>query len=315
MQNSHYSGMWGTVQGWTELSPVLVTGATWRRRMGALEVGATHFRQMQTNLKSSRDGLLRGDIPYPELQSPHMLLIRVTDDSPDSGDGVQLFGASVEITGLVDSLEQRRTITAASSQITGNRLGTGAWEAIGPDQQIDIAFALPREMVGLRAERPPVPGRGLPGRRPAAPRLPAARGGRGGEILAVAPVERRRRHLLQGSPLRGGTLLHGAARRGPAPDRRHPDGGPFPPRHPHGPGLLRGRLRPDHGAPEPDGRVRSQPAGSSSSPPSTASATGSGPTRGTSRRCCASAGPATWAPRSSASNRPTEAGTTAGEAA
>ena len=151
MQNSHYSGMWGTVQGWTELSPVLVMGANWRRRMGALEVGATHFRQMQTNLKSSRDGLLRGDVPYPELQSPHMLLIRITDDSPDSGDGVQLFSASVEITGLVDSVEQRQTITATSSQITGNRLGTEAWEAVGPDEQIDIAFALPREMVGLRA--------------------------------------------------------------------------------------------------------------------------------------------------------------------
>ena len=163
IETMRYSGMFGNTQGQLELSPVLVMGANWRRHLGALKLGASHFRQVQTNLKSSSDALWRGDVPYPELQSPKVITVRVTDDDPESLGGVEVQSAHITLTGMVDSVEQSITSSAdlASAgvrvdlrlrpQITGRRVGS-AYAAEGADEVIDIVFELPADMSGLEAD-------------------------------------------------------------------------------------------------------------------------------------------------------------------
>ena len=158
-----YSGMYGNTQGEIELSPVLVMGANWRRHLGALELGASHFRQVQTNLKSDAEALWRGDVPYPELQSPKVITVRVTDDDAEAPGGVAVYSAYIILTGLVDSLEQRVTSSAERAgpnvrldarlrpRISGRRVGSH-YQAEGADEAVDITFELPADMSGLEAD-------------------------------------------------------------------------------------------------------------------------------------------------------------------
>lgn len=162
LASQSFSGMGGTRQGQLELSPVLLMGATWRRHMGPMKIGASHLRQVQTHLKSKPEALWRGDVPYPELKSPKVLTVRVTDDAPDVAGGVEVYSASIVLTGLVDSLMQQVTGAADKAgtgvtlnprlvpRITGRRVGTH-FEAEGADEVIDITFELPGDLQGMKA--------------------------------------------------------------------------------------------------------------------------------------------------------------------
>ena len=56
-----YSRLRGDQRGFEEMSPVIVGGANWKGRFGGLELGATFFRQRQSNIKSKPLSLGRGD--------------------------------------------------------------------------------------------------------------------------------------------------------------------------------------------------------------------------------------------------------------
>lgn len=100
-----FSRLRGDLRGFEEVSPVLVGGANWQGNFGGLQLGASFFRQLQSNIQSKPGALLRGDIPYPEFQSPKLLKVRISDDSPRDLDGVAVYDAHLYLRGLVDSAE------------------------------------------------------------------------------------------------------------------------------------------------------------------------------------------------------------------
>jgi hypothetical protein len=107
-----YSRLRGDQRGFAELSPVIVTGANWKGHFGALDAGATFFRQLQSNVKSKPGSLVRGDLPYPEFRSPRVIKVRVSDDSPRDRGGAAVYGAQIFLRGLVDSAEVLYTSAA-----------------------------------------------------------------------------------------------------------------------------------------------------------------------------------------------------------
>ncbi|HIG57173.1 MAG TPA: hypothetical protein EYQ18_24910 [Candidatus Handelsmanbacteria bacterium] len=100
-----FSRLRGDQRGFAEVSPVVVGGANWYGRFGGLEVGATFFRQLQSNIKSKPISLVRGDIPYPEFHSPKQLKVRISDDSPRDLSGVAIYDADIFLRALLDSSE------------------------------------------------------------------------------------------------------------------------------------------------------------------------------------------------------------------
>jgi hypothetical protein len=159
-----FSDVYGSPQGVMELSPVIVSGANWVGHFGALDLGMTFFRQAQSNVKSDRQSLFRGDVPYPELRSPKLIKVRITDDSPRDLPGAALYEAGIRITGT-DADGERVAYTSVSSQasadvaydpglrpqITGRRVGA-RWEVQGADEVIDVAFTMPPDLTGTSAE-------------------------------------------------------------------------------------------------------------------------------------------------------------------
>jgi len=100
-----YSRLRGDQRGFEEMSPVIVGGANWKGRFGGLELGATFFRQLQSNIKSKPLSLVRGDVPYPEFRSPNLLKVRISDDSPRDLEGVAVYDAQIFLRARVDSAE------------------------------------------------------------------------------------------------------------------------------------------------------------------------------------------------------------------
>jgi len=150
-----FSRLRGDEGGFSELSPVIVTGANWKGHFGALELGANFFRQLQSNVKSKPGSLVRGDVPYPEIRSPKVLKVRVSDDSPRDLGGVAVYDAHIFLKGLVDSVEVFYTSSREQADATAfvYRAGLRAdfvegrdtgerHEADGADEQIIIAFDL-----------------------------------------------------------------------------------------------------------------------------------------------------------------------------
>lgn len=157
-----FSDFKGGIQGVYEVSPVLVYGANWVGHFGALRLGASLFRQAQSNATSSASALWNGDVPYEELQSPRQIIVRVTDDDPQAGEGAALLGAAITVAGTVDSVARAYTsdpgLASASVQhkasmrpdIQGRWTGT-RWEAEGSGEHIEIVFDMPPDMVGEEA--------------------------------------------------------------------------------------------------------------------------------------------------------------------
>ncbi|MBI2503158.1 MAG: hypothetical protein HYW07_07970 [Candidatus Latescibacteria bacterium] len=150
-----YSRLRGDQRGFEELSPVIVTGANWRGRFGALEVGTTFFRQLQSNIKSNPRSLVRGDVPYPEFRSPKMIKVRVTDDSPRDLGGAAVYGAQIFLRGTADSTELLYTSApdragpagysyqaSLAPNFAGGRAVGSHYEADGAEEGIVITFDL-----------------------------------------------------------------------------------------------------------------------------------------------------------------------------
>ena len=150
-----FSRLRGDRRGFDELSPVIVTGANWNGHFGALDVGASFFRQLQSNIKSKPGSLVRGDVPYPEIRSPRVLKVRVTDDSPRDLGGVAVYDAHIFLKALVDSVEVFYTSSREQADATGfvyradlradfaaGRDRGDRYEANGIDEQIVIVFNL-----------------------------------------------------------------------------------------------------------------------------------------------------------------------------
>ncbi|NKB72368.1 MAG: hypothetical protein GKR89_35275 [Candidatus Latescibacteria bacterium] len=157
-----FSRLRGDQRGFEELSPVIVAGANWKGHFGALDLGASFFRQLQSNVKSKPNSLVRGDVPYPEIRSPRMLKVRISDDSPRDLGAVAVYGADILLKAVIDSVAVRYTSRPGGA--TGNyqyRSGLEAeilegravgdhWEADGAAEQIVAAF----DLGALYAEEP-----------------------------------------------------------------------------------------------------------------------------------------------------------------
>jgi hypothetical protein len=150
-----FSRLRGDERGFEELSPVIVGGGNWRGHFGALDIGASFFRQVQSNVKSKPVSLVRGDVPYPEIRSPKVLKVRVSDDSPRDLQAAAYYGASVAVKGLVDSVAVYYTGSRQRAQgsryeyragmeavIEEGRQVDGHYEASGPDERIIVSFDL-----------------------------------------------------------------------------------------------------------------------------------------------------------------------------
>ena len=161
---SLFSDFFGSKQGRMEMSPVIIGGANWVGHFGALDLGATFFRQLQSNVKGDRESLFRGGVPYPEIRSPKLLKVRITDDSPRDVPGVALYEATILLKGTDDKGESVAYTSDATQagpdiaylpdlrpQITGRR-ALGRWEAQGADEKIDIQFTLPTGITATSAE-------------------------------------------------------------------------------------------------------------------------------------------------------------------
>lgn len=148
-----YSRLRGDQRGFEELSPVIVTGANWKGHFGALDAGASFFRQVQSNIKSKPGSLVRGDLPYPEFRSPKIIKVRVSDDSPRDLGGVAVYGAQIFVRGLVDSTEVLYTSArdqggpytfhaSLAPAFAGGRAVGNHYEANGPEESIVLTFDL-----------------------------------------------------------------------------------------------------------------------------------------------------------------------------
>jgi hypothetical protein len=164
LETTLWSNLRGNDREILEVSPVLIGGANWLGHFGDLDVGATFFRQLQSNVKSSPSSLWRGDVPYLELKSPKQITVRVRDDSPHDGGGVAVYDASILLTAMVDSSKQRFTSDATQSgadltfnpgavrraSISGQQVGAH-WEAEG-DGFIDIIFEIDPDLAAIDAD-------------------------------------------------------------------------------------------------------------------------------------------------------------------
>ncbi|MCK5381349.1 MAG: hypothetical protein KAJ81_07750 [Candidatus Latescibacteria bacterium] len=138
------------------LSPVLLYGLNWRTHYGPVNVGATFLKQLQSSPKGDRRSLFRGDVPYPELKSPKIIVVRVTDDSPYDRPGAVVYGGRISIrskpltegappvwysSSREEIREDARYDPSLSPDITGRPVGE-YWGAQG-EETVDLTFNLP----------------------------------------------------------------------------------------------------------------------------------------------------------------------------
>ena len=144
-----YSGMFGNTTGQMELSPVLVMGANWRRRLGALELGATDFivkpsAGFASSLSELSETLIK-KIKTAYRVRPERRLAGRTDEPT----GVSRHGSSARAAGRID-----RVIGVAAS--TG---GPPDLEAVFAGLSADLPAAyiivkhLPNGFAGSLARR------------------------------------------------------------------------------------------------------------------------------------------------------------------
>jgi len=136
-----------------EENPVYNLGGHWETRVGdVLRFGATLVNQHQMHTASGSDGgFLRGAIPYPAMQAPEEIRIRVKDDSPASDEaGAVVYAIHVELEGADEQGERTlssdpddpRFEPSLAPQVFGGRRGDGYREARG-EENIEYAFLVP----------------------------------------------------------------------------------------------------------------------------------------------------------------------------
>jgi hypothetical protein len=165
LETTLWSNLRGNERDIREVSPVLIGGANWLGHFGDLDVGATFFRQLQSNIKSDRASLWRGDVPYLELKPPKQITVRVRDDSPHDLGGAAVYDASILLTAVVDSTRRRFTSDASQagvdvtfdassvrrSSISGRQVGSH-WEVEGEGEFIDIIFEIDADLATIDAD-------------------------------------------------------------------------------------------------------------------------------------------------------------------
>ena len=91
-----------------EDNPVYTFGGHWETEIaGALTFGATFVNQQQLNSEADRkDGYLRGGVPFPEIQPPEAIVLRLADDSPEDGaGGAALFRVVMDLEGTAAGVD------------------------------------------------------------------------------------------------------------------------------------------------------------------------------------------------------------------
>ena len=86
----------------TEDNPVYNLAGHWQTRVGdVLRFGATFVNQHQANTtRGSAGGFLSGGIPYPAMQPPSEITVRIRDDSPQSDEaGAIVYDIVLELEG------------------------------------------------------------------------------------------------------------------------------------------------------------------------------------------------------------------------
>ena len=135
-----------------EENPVFNFGGHWQTRLGdVLRFGATLINQHQVNTATgSMGGMLRGSIPYPDMQPPAEIRIRVSDDAPESGQrGAVVYGVFVELESTTGQLLSNDPghpdfDPAFAPQILGGRRGDGFREVRG-DENVEYIFPVPED--------------------------------------------------------------------------------------------------------------------------------------------------------------------------
>ncbi|MSR83708.1 MAG: hypothetical protein EXS58_12420 [Candidatus Latescibacteria bacterium] len=147
-----YADFNGNSSGVIAMSPVLLYGGNWRGRFGALQLGASFLRQVQSSIKGDRSSLYRGGLPYQNLQPPKQLIVRLSDDSPDDQEGMAVYGVQVFVrikeTGELRTGDAQAAAAGAvfdpllQPQTRGRRV-SDHWEAQGAAETVDFTFTLP----------------------------------------------------------------------------------------------------------------------------------------------------------------------------
>ena len=136
-----------------EVNPVMNFVGHWETRVGDfLRFGTTLVNQHQVNAgRSGEGGFLRGSIPYPEMQTPHEIAVRVRDDSPETESaGAVVYGVFIDVEGVGEEGEEGASSDpdsplfdpALTPQVVGGRRGDGFLEVRG-DEVVEFFFPVP----------------------------------------------------------------------------------------------------------------------------------------------------------------------------
>ncbi|MEW6753730.1 MAG: hypothetical protein AB1505_22525 [Candidatus Latescibacterota bacterium] len=135
-----------------EENPVYNLAGHWQTRVGdVLRFGATLVNQHQVNTATgSRGSLLAGSIPYPDMQAPHEISVRVKDDTPLSDEqGAIVYDVFLEVEGegadpvrLSSDPDSPDYDPALTPQVLGGRRGDGYREVRG-EETVEYTFTLP----------------------------------------------------------------------------------------------------------------------------------------------------------------------------
>ncbi|MEW6755107.1 MAG: hypothetical protein AB1505_29610, partial [Candidatus Latescibacterota bacterium] len=135
-----------------EENPVYNLGGHWQTRVGdVLRFGATLVNQHQVNTASgSRGSLLAGSIPYPEMQAPHEISVRIRDDTPTTDEqGAVVYDVFLEVQGddggtvwLSSDPDSPDYDASLAPEILGGRRGDGYREVRG-EETVEYTFTLP----------------------------------------------------------------------------------------------------------------------------------------------------------------------------
>lgn len=139
-----------------EENPVYNFAGHWQTRLGdVLRFGATLVNQHQVNTaRGSKGRFLRGSIPYPEMQPPVEISVRIMDDSPlSAAAGAVVYDVSIELEGegpegmaVVSSDPDHPHFDAALQPwVEGGRRGDGFREVRGGHEAVEYVFTVPED--------------------------------------------------------------------------------------------------------------------------------------------------------------------------
>ena len=145
----------------TEENPVYNIAGHWQTRIGdVLRFGATFVNQHQANTaRGSTGGFLSGGIPYPAMQPPAEITVRVRDDSPQSDEaGAIVYDIVLELEGegpvgeatISSDPDDDRFAPSLQPQVLGGRRGDGFREVRG-EEAVEYLFVIPEDFAPRRA--------------------------------------------------------------------------------------------------------------------------------------------------------------------